>query len=78
MNLGIIIVIVIAGLWGLGIFFGVIGGFAKTFKPTPTAAMDSTSSKAKEQQIIDDTKEKQQQMMDDIRQKMQDQQSRQN
>ena len=78
MNLGIIIVIAIAGLWGLGIFFGVIGGFAKTFKPTPFAAMDSSSSKAKEHQIIEDTKEKQQQMMDDLRQKMEDQQSQRN
>jgi hypothetical protein len=77
MNLGIIIIIVIAALWGLGMFFGVIGGFSKTFSPTPVA-MDSSSSKTKEQQIVDDTKQKQQQMMDDIKQKMEDQQQQRN
>jgi len=73
MNMGIIFIVVIAALWGLGIFIGAIGGFSKTFTPAPVA-MDSSASKSKEQQIIDDTKEKQQRLMDDMRQKMEDEQ----
>jgi len=72
MNFGIIIVIAVAGIWALGIFFGLIGGLSKSFTHSP-AAMDSTSVKTQEQKIIDDTKDKQQKMMDDIKQKMADQ-----
>jgi hypothetical protein len=71
MNFVIIIIIAVGGLWALGIFFGIIGGFSKTFTAAPVA-MDSSASKAQEQQIIDDTKEKQQKMMDDVKQKMED------
>jgi hypothetical protein len=73
MNFGIILILAVAALWAIGIFFGIIGGFSKTFKSSPVA-MDSSASKSQEQQIIDDTKEKQQKMMDDIKQKMEDQQ----
>jgi hypothetical protein len=72
MNFGIILLIAVGGLWALGIFFGIIGGFSKTFTPTPTS-VDASASKAQEQQIIDSTKEKQQQLMEDMRQKMEDQ-----
>lgn len=71
MNMGIIIVIAIAGLWALGIFLGLIGGLSKTFTHTP-AAIDSSSIKSREQQTIEDTEAKRQKLMDDMRQKMQD------
>ena len=69
--MGIIIVIAVAGLWALGIFLGVIGGFSKTFSHSP-AAMDSSSVKSQEEQSIQDTEEKRQRLMDDMKQKMQD------
>ena len=71
MNMGIIIVIAIAGLWALGIFLGLIGGLSKSFTHTP-AAIDSSAVKAQEQQTIDDTEAKRQKMMDDMQQKIQD------
>ena len=71
MNIGIIIVIAIAGLWTLGIFLGVIGGLSKTFAHIP-AAIDSSSIKSQEQQTIEDTEAKRQKLMDDMRQKMKD------
>jgi uncharacterized protein YoxC len=71
MNIGIIIVIAIAGLWTLGIFLGVIGGLSKTFAHIP-AAIDSSSIKSQEQQTTEQTKEKEQKLMDDIKQKMED------
>ncbi len=71
MNMGIIIVIAIAGLWALSIFFGIIGGLSKTFTHTP-ASLDSSSIKSQEQKTIEDTKDKQQKLMDDIKQKMED------
>ena len=71
MNMGIIIVIAVLGLWALGVFFGAIGGLTKAFTHTPGAA-DSSAIKAQEQQTIDDTKDKQQKMMDDMKQKMED------
>jgi len=71
MNMGIIIVIAVIGLWALGVFFGAIGGLGKAFTHTP-AAVDSSDIKAREQQTIDDTKDKQQKMMDDMKQKMED------
>ena len=58
MNMGIIILIAIAGLWALGIFLGLIGGLSKTFTHIP-AAIDSSSIKSQEQQTIEDTEEKQ-------------------
>ena len=71
MNMGIIIAIALAGLWALGIFFGLIGGLSKTFTHTP-AAIDSSSIKSQEQQTTEQTKEKEQKLMDDIKQKMED------
>ncbi len=71
MNMGIIIVIAIAGLWALGIFWGVIGGLSKAFTHTP-AAIDSSSIKSQEQQTIEDTEAKRQKLMDDMKQKMED------
>ena len=71
MNIGIIIIIAFAGIWALGIFFGLIGGLSKTFTHTP-AAIDSSSIKSQEEQSIQDTEEKRQKMMDDIKQKMLD------
>ena len=71
MNMGIIIAIALAGLWALGIFFGLIGGLSKTFTHTP-AAIDSSSIKSQEQQTIEDTEAKRQKLMDDMRQKMKD------
>lgn len=75
MNFWVIIVIAIAGIWALGIFFGVIGGVSKTFTQTP-AGMDSSSIKSQEQQTIDDTEEKRRKLMDDMKQKMQDAQQK--
>ena len=71
MNIGIIILITVAGLWALGIFFGAIGGLSKTFTHSP-AAMDSSAIQHQEQQSIDDTEEKRQKLMDDMKQKMED------
>lgn len=71
MNMGIVIIIAIAVLWGLGIFLGAIGGLSKAFTHTP-AAMDSSAIKSQAQQTIDDTEAKRKQMMDDIKQKMED------
>jgi hypothetical protein len=71
MNIGLIIIIAIAGIWALGLFFGAIGGLSKTFTHSPTV-MDSSSLKTQEHQSIEDTKEKQQKLMDDMKQKMQD------
>ncbi len=72
MNIGIIIVIAIAGLWALGIFLGFIGGLSKTFTPTPPAAINSSSIKSQERQTIEDTETKRQKLMDDMKQKIQD------
>ena len=71
MNMGIIIIVAIAGLWAIGIFLGAIGGLSKTFTHTP-AAMDSSEIKAQAQQTIDDTEARRKQMMDDMKQKMED------
>jgi hypothetical protein len=71
MNIGVIIVVAIAGLWALGIFLGVIGGFSKTFTHTP-AGLDSSSIKSQAQESTEQTKEKEQKLMDDMKQKMQD------
>jgi hypothetical protein len=71
MNMGIIIVIAIAGIWALGIFLGAIGGLSKTFTHTP-AAMDSSDIQRQEQKTIDDTQEKQKELMDNMKQKMED------
>ena len=72
MNSGIILLIAIAAIWALGIFFGLIGGLSKTFTHAPTA-MDSSTIKSQEQQTIQDTEEKRQKLMDDLKQKMEDQ-----
>ena len=69
MNMGIIIVIAIAGLWALGVFLGVIGGLSKTFTHTP-ATLDSSSIKSQEHQTIEDTEAKRQKMMDDMKEKI--------
>jgi hypothetical protein len=71
MNIGIIIVIAILGLWAIGIFLGAIGGLSKTFAHSP-AALDSSTIKDQAQQSIDDTNAKQQKLMDDMKQKMED------
>lgn len=71
MNIGIIILIAVLGLWALSIFLGVIAGSSKTFSKT-AASLDSSSIKSKEEQIIQQTKEKQQKLMDDMKQKIQD------
>ena len=71
MNIGIIIIIAIAGIWALGIFLGVIGGLGKSFTHTPSA-LDSSDIKSQEQQTIDDTEAKRQKLMDDMKQKIQD------
>lgn len=71
MNIGIMIVIAIAGLWGLGIFLGIIGGFSKTFTHTP-AGIDSSSIQSQEQQTTEQAKEKEQKLMDDMKQKRED------
>ena len=75
MNMGIIIVIAIAGLWALGIFIGVIGGVSKTFTHTP-AAFDSSSIKSQQKQTIEDTEARRQKLMDDMKQKIQDAQQK--
>lgn len=71
MNMGIIIIIAIAGLWALGIFFGAIGGLTKPFSNVPSG-VDSSSTKTQEQQTIEDTQERQKAMMEDMKQKMRD------
>ena len=71
MNLGIIIVVAVIGLWALGIFMGAIGGFTKSFKNN-SPAIDSSSVKDQEQKSIDDTEAKRQKLMDDMKQKIDD------
>ena len=71
MNLGIIILIVILGLWGLGIFFGAIGGMAKAFHQ-PSSPTDSTTLQQREHQSIQDTNDKQKELMQDMKDKMDD------
>ena len=71
MNIGIIIVIAIVGLWGLGIFLGIIGGLSKTFTHVP-APIDSSSIQSQEQQTTEQAKEKEQKLMDDMKQKRED------
>ena len=75
MNIGIIIVIAVAGLWALGIFLGAIGGLSKTFTHIP-ATIDSSSVKSQEQQTAEQTKEKEQKLMDDMKQKREDAQQK--
>ena len=71
MNIGIIIIIALAGLWALGIFFGVIGGVSKTFNHD-SVTIDSSEVKSQEQKTIDDTEAKRQKLMDDMKPKMED------
>jgi hypothetical protein len=71
MNIGIIIVIVVAGIWALGVFLGVIGGISKPFWHN-SAVLDSSSIKSEEQKTIEDTQDKQQKLMEDMKQKMRD------
>lgn len=71
MNIGIIIVIAIAGLWALGVFLGLIGSLSKPFTHN-SAAIDSSEIKSQAQQTIDDTEAKRKQMMDDMKQKIED------
>ena len=71
MNIGIVILIAIAGLWVLGVFLGVIGGLSKPFTHNPQA-IDSSEIKAQEQKTIEDTETKRKQLMEDMNQKMQD------
>jgi hypothetical protein len=70
MNIGIVIVIV-AGLWALAVFFGVIGNMSKPFWHN-SAVLDSSSIKSEEQKTIEETQDKQQKLMDDMKQKMRD------
>jgi hypothetical protein len=72
MNMGIIVVIIIAGMLALGVFFGAIG---KTFKQAPPP-MDSSAVQTQAEQSIQDTKDKEQKLMDDMKQKMEDMQQR--
>ncbi len=71
MNMGIIIIIALTGLWALGIFLGIIGGLSKTF-PHSSEGIDSSEIRSKEQKTIQDTEEKRQKLMDDMKQKMED------
>jgi hypothetical protein len=71
MNIGIIIVIAIAGVWALGIFLGLIGSLSKPFTHN-SAVIDSSAVKSQEQQTIQDTEAKRKKMMDDIKQKIED------
>jgi hypothetical protein len=71
MSWGMFFMIALAGLWILGIFMGLITGFSKTFKESPTN-MYTPSIKVRQQEIVDDAEDKRQRMMDDIRQKIED------
>ncbi|MDE2027302.1 MAG: hypothetical protein KGK03_02060 [Candidatus Omnitrophica bacterium] len=71
MNFGIIIIIVVAGMWALGMLWG---GLNKSFSHAP-AAIDSSAVKTEAQQSIDQTKEKQRELMDSMKQKIEDQES---
>jgi len=73
MNLGIIIVIAVLGLWALSVFFGVIGGFSKAFNHSQTT-IDSSDIKEQQQNTIEDTQEKQKEFEQDMKDKMQDMQ----
>ena len=73
MNIGVIILIAIAGILGFRVFFW---GSSVELYPnpsrTPPAAMDSSLIKSQEQQTIEDTEAKRQKMMDDMKQKIED------
>lgn len=70
MNFGIMIIIVIVGLWALGVFLGAIG---KLTSPSHNpAAIDSSEIKSQEQKTIDETEAKRQKLMDDMKQQIED------
>ena len=71
MNIGVIIVVAVLGLWAVGVFLGAIGSMSKAFTHAPSA-VDSSEIKTQEQKTIDDTEEKRQRLMDDMKQKIQD------
>ncbi len=72
LNIGIIVVLAVAGIWVLGVFLGIIGGISKPFSSRSPAAVDSSVVQAQEQKTIEDTEAKRKQLMDNMKQKMQD------
>jgi len=73
MNVTVLILCLIGGLWGLGLFFGYVTGMGKTFQKTPDSiSIQSARSKKQQHQTAEDTQTKQQQLMDDMKQKIRD------
>ena len=76
MNLTIIILLIIGGLWFAGTFFGFIGSVPKAFKNDPSSHIDSSRTKSQSQDSIESTEEKRQRLMEDMKQRISDQQRR--
>ncbi len=76
MNLTVIILLAIGGLWVIGAFFGFIGTVPKAFKNDPTMHIDSSRIKSQSQESVESTEEKRKRMMEDMKQRISDQQRR--
>jgi hypothetical protein len=71
MNLYLFIGIIIAMLWGAGVFLGVVKGVTKGFENTPT--IETTNSRElrdKASETAADVQERNRRLMDDVKNKM--------
>ena len=64
--------IVVGGLWFLGVFFSFIGGMPKAFQNAPTSTIDASHVRSQQKTTVQDTEEKRRQMMEDMKQKISD------
>ena len=72
MNLYLFIGIIIAGLWFIGVFLGVVKGVTKGFENTPTVeAASGQELRDKSAQQALDVQEKTRRLMDDFKSKQQ-------
>ncbi len=76
MNLTIIIIIAIAGLWFIGAFLGFISGVPKTFKNDNTSHINAAAVQSQTKELAESTEQNRKKMMDDMRQKISDGQRR--
>ena len=72
MNLTVIILCIVGGLWVLGVFVGYIGSMGKSFQKNPATALQSSTIKKKQSETAEETRLKQQEYMDSIKQKISD------
>ena len=64
--------IVVGGLWFLGVFFTFIGGMPKVFQNAPASTIDASHVRSQQKTTVQDTEEKRRQMMEDMKQKISD------